>query len=46
MWCQSVRPYPRHRFQPHCPVCGSDVERVEGEAVSALTGGLIWWWAA
>ncbi|MEG9498054.1 MAG: NAD-dependent DNA ligase LigA, partial [Pantoea dispersa] len=25
----------------HCPVCGSDVERVEGEAVTRCTGGLI-----
>ncbi len=25
----------------HCPVCGSDVERVEGEAVARCTGGLI-----
>lgn len=24
-----------------CPVCGSDVERVEGEAVSRCTGGLV-----
>jgi DNA ligase (NAD+) len=24
----------------HCPVCGSDVERVEGEAVARCTGGL------
>ncbi|MBD3670674.1 MAG: NAD-dependent DNA ligase LigA [Gammaproteobacteria bacterium] len=25
----------------HCPVCGSDVERVEGEAVARCTGGLV-----
>ena len=28
-------------FPEHCPVCGSDVERVEGEAVARCTGGLI-----
>ncbi|MGY5956003.1 NAD-dependent DNA ligase LigA [Kosakonia sp. BK9b] len=28
-------------FPAHCPVCGSDVERVEGEAVTRCTGGLI-----
>ena len=28
-------------FPTHCPVCGSDVERVEGEAVARCTGGLI-----
>ncbi|MDT8852264.1 NAD-dependent DNA ligase LigA [Pantoea dispersa] len=28
-------------FPIHCPVCGSDVERVEGEAVTRCTGGLI-----
>jgi len=28
-------------FPQHCPVCGSDVERVEGEAVARCTGGLI-----
>lgn len=27
-------------FPTHCPVCGSDVERVEGEAVTRCTGGL------
>lgn len=26
---------------PHCPVCGSEVERVEGEAVARCTGGLV-----
>lgn len=25
----------------HCPVCGSDTERVEGEAVTRCTGGLV-----
>jgi DNA ligase (NAD+) len=29
------------QFPAHCPVCGSDVERVEGEAVARCTGGLI-----
>ena len=28
-------------FPTHCPVCGSDVERVEGEVVTRCTGGLI-----
>lgn len=27
-------------FPHHCPVCGSDIERVEGEAVARCTGGL------
>lgn len=28
-------------FPTHCPVCGSDVERVEGETIARCTGGLI-----
>ena len=28
-------------FPLSCPVCGSDIERVEGEAVARCTGGLI-----
>ncbi|PIJ51550.1 DNA ligase (NAD(+)) LigA [Erwinia sp. OLTSP20] len=28
-------------FPVHCPVCGADIERVEGEAVARCTGGLI-----
>ncbi|MEL7292739.1 MAG: NAD-dependent DNA ligase LigA [Pseudomonadota bacterium] len=28
-------------FPMHCPVCQSDVERVEGEAVARCTGGLV-----
>jgi DNA ligase (NAD+) len=28
-------------FPTHCPICGSDVERVEGEVVARCTGGLI-----
>ncbi len=28
-------------YPTHCPVCGSDVERVEGEVVTRCTGGLI-----
>ncbi len=28
-------------FPGHCPVCDSEVERVEGEAVARCTGGLI-----
>ncbi|CDG18400.1 NAD-dependent DNA ligase LigA [Xenorhabdus doucetiae] len=27
-------------FPAHCPVCDSDIERVEGEAVARCTGGL------
>lgn len=27
-------------FPEHCPVCSSDIERVEGEAVARCTGGL------
>lgn len=27
-------------FPTHCPVCGSDVERIEGEAVARCAGGL------
>ncbi len=27
-------------FPEHCPVCGSEIERVEGEAVARCTGGL------
>ena len=27
-------------FPEHCPVCGSDIKRVEGEAVARCTGGL------
>ncbi|EKN5132421.1 NAD-dependent DNA ligase LigA [Yersinia enterocolitica] len=27
-------------FPEHCPVCGSDIERVEGEVVARCTGGL------
>ncbi|CAK9885565.1 MAG: DNA ligase [Candidatus Erwinia impunctatus] len=29
------------RFPAHCPVCGSDVERSEGESATRCTGGLI-----
>lgn len=29
------------QFPTHCPICGSDTERVEGEAVLRCTGGLI-----
>ncbi len=27
-------------FPDHCPVCGSDIERIEGEAVARCSGGL------
>ena len=27
-------------FPEHCPVCGSDIERVDGEAVARCSGGL------
>ena len=29
------------RLPKKCPVCGSDIERIEGEAVARCTGGLI-----
>lgn len=29
------------QFPQHCPVCGSHIERAEGEAVARCTGGLI-----
>jgi DNA ligase (NAD+) len=28
------------RLPAHCPVCGSDIERIEGEAVARCSGGL------
>lgn len=28
-------------FPTHCPICDSDIERIEGEAVARCTGGLI-----
>ncbi|KOE82915.1 NAD-dependent DNA ligase LigA [Vibrio alginolyticus] len=28
-------------FPSHCPVCNSEIERVEGEAVARCTGGLV-----
>jgi DNA ligase (NAD+) len=31
---------PEIRMLEHCPVCGSDIEQVEGEAVARCTGGL------
>ncbi len=30
-------------FPTHCPVCGSDIERIEGEAVARCTGGVDLW---
>ena len=38
----SKRPANTHPFQmpTHCPVCGSDAERVEGESAIRCTGGL------
>lgn len=40
---ESERPEDTHEiiFPTQCPVCGSDIERVEGEAVARCTGGLI-----
>ena len=29
------------KMPSHCPVCGSDIERIEGEAVARCTGGLV-----
>lgn len=45
---QVVRVHVEHRpadaraivFPEHCPVCGSDIERLEGEAVARCSGGL------
>jgi len=36
------RPHKARKFvmPEHCPVCGADIERVEGEAVARCTGGL------
>lgn len=31
---------PKIQMLKHCPVCGSDIEQIEGEAVSRCTGGL------
>ncbi|UCB54401.1 MAG: NAD-dependent DNA ligase LigA [Thiotrichales bacterium] len=31
----------RIKLPERCPVCGSDIERIEGEAVARCTGGLI-----
>jgi len=31
---------PEIQMLEHCPVCGSDIEQVEGEAVARCTGGL------
>src|SRR5699024_6205715 len=28
-------------FPNHCPVCGADIERIEGEAIARCRGGLI-----
>ncbi|SFD04013.1 NAD-dependent DNA ligase LigA [Pragia fontium] len=28
-------------FPTHCPVCGSNIEKIEGEAVARCTGGLV-----
>lgn len=40
---ESVRPQDSGEivFPEHCPVCGSEVERVMGEAVTRCTGGLV-----
>jgi DNA ligase (NAD+) len=37
-WSLSVRRHQEIEFPTHCPVCGSDVERVEGEAVLVARG--------
>lgn len=40
---KELRPEDSHPilFPTHCPVCGSEVERVEGEAVARCSGGLV-----
>lgn len=40
---EAMRPRDAHEigFPTHCPVCGSEVERTEGEAVARCSGGLI-----
>ncbi|WP_107688461.1 NAD-dependent DNA ligase LigA [Neisseria wadsworthii] len=33
--------YPPYRLPVHCPICGSDIEREEGEAVARCSGGML-----
>lgn len=33
--------YPQYRLPEHCPICGSDIEREEGEAVARCSGGML-----
>lgn len=38
----AVQPlYPQYRLPDHCPICGSDIEREEGEAVARCSGGMV-----
>ncbi|WP_274585429.1 NAD-dependent DNA ligase LigA [Neisseria leonii] len=39
---QAAEPvYPRYRLPEHCPICGSRIEREEGEAVARCSGGML-----
>ena len=33
--------YPQYRLPEHCPICGSRIEREEGEAVARCSGGML-----
>lgn len=33
--------YPMYRLPPHCPICGSEIEKEPGEAVARCTGGML-----
>ncbi len=33
--------YPQYRLPEHCPICGSGIEREEGEAVARCSGGML-----
>lgn len=33
--------YPQYRLPAHCPICGSEIEREEGEAVARCSGGML-----
>ncbi|OSI15632.1 NAD-dependent DNA ligase LigA [Neisseria dumasiana] len=33
--------YPQYRLPEHCPICASEIEREEGEAVARCSGGML-----